>query len=155
MSSLTVHDTRKIFLANDNVRGILAIYEAERPDGQPQPPKTFFKTFDQTIKVGDYILVPTNTRHNMTVNKVVAVDVECELANQTPATWVIGKIDRRPYEQTLAKEGEMLNIIAAAEKKKMQDELKATVFANVDETKIKTLAIANMGGEGRVEDKTS
>jgi preprotein translocase subunit YajC len=142
MTSLSVHDTRKIFLANEYVRGVLAIYNADVPEGQPQPKKTFYKTFDAGIEKGDFVIVPSGTRHSMTVVKVTDVDVEIDLANQTPVTWIIGKIDRRAHEKTLAQESEMLNVIRAAEKKKMTDELKATVFGTVDQNTIAKLAIA-------------
>ena len=156
MSSLTVHDSRKIFLANANVRGILAIYEAANPDKNgPQPAQTFFKTLDPNIEVGDFCVVPSGTRHKMTTVKVTAVDAECDLANQTPVAWIIGTIDRRAYEKVIAQEGEMLNMIKAAEKAKMTEELKATVFANVDPEKIKTLAIAQAAGTPQIETKAT
>ena len=110
-STISVHASRKIFVANENVRGILAIYEHEPADKPNSASRTFFKTLDDTIAVGDFLIVPSKTRHNMTTVKVVDVDVECDLANQTPVDWIIGKIDRRAYETVLSKEGEMLAVI--------------------------------------------
>ncbi len=66
-----------IFLINPKVRAIAAVYEPDTDNRKA--PRTIFKTFDSTIEVGDYILVPTDTRHKMTVNKVVEVDVEPDL----------------------------------------------------------------------------
>lgn len=66
-----------IFLINPKVRAIAAIYEPDTDSRKA--PRTVFKTFDQSIGVNDYILVPTETRHKMTVNKVVEVDVEPDL----------------------------------------------------------------------------
>lgn len=152
-TTLSVHSSRKIFVANDNVRGLLAIYEYEPADKPGTAKRTFFKTLDPSIKVGDYLTVPSTTRHHMTTVKVVDVDVECDLADQTPVDWVIGKIDRRAYEQVVTNEGEMLNMIRSAEKKKMRADLKAAVFADVPEDQVKTLAIASMGGEGLIEGK--
>ncbi len=153
-TTLNVHNSRKIFVANENVLGLLAIYDFEPADKPGTVKRTFFKTLDHTIALGDYLVVPSNTRHNMTTVKVVGVDVECDLADQTPVDWVIGKIDRRAYEALVAKEGEMLNVIRSAEKKKMRAELKATVFADVPEDQIKTLAIANMSN-AQIEGKSS
>lgn len=152
-SSLTVHDSRKIFLANNNVRGVLAIYDAPAPKGEQQPKQVFFKTLDQKVAVDDFCVVPSATRHCMTTVKVVAVDVEVDLASQEPVSWIIGRINRAPFERTLAQEAEMLNMIKAAEKAKMVDELKATVFANVDESKIKGLDIAKADGALLIEGK--
>lgn len=147
-NTLSMHNSRKIFVANENVNGLLAIYDHEPADKPGSVKRTFFKTLDHTIKPGDYLVVPSDTRHNMTTVKVVEIDVECDLASLTPVNWVIGKIDRRAYEELVSREGEMLNVIRSAEKKKMREELKATVFADVPEDQIKTLAIAKMSGEG-------
>lgn len=152
-STISVHSSRKIFVANENVRGILAIYDHEPADKPNSVKRTFFKTLDDTIKTGDYLIVPSKTRHNMTTVKVVDTDVECDLADQTPIDWVVGKIDCRAYETVLSKEGEMLAVIRDAEKRKMRAELKAAVFADVPEDQIKTLAIANMGGTPAIEGK--
>ena len=150
---MSVHSSRKIFVTNENVKGLLAIYDFEPADKPNTAKRTFFKTLDDTIAVGDYLVVPSGTRHRMTTVKVVEIDVECDLADQTPVEWVIGRIDRRAYETLITREGEMLNVIRSAEKKKMRDELKAAVFADVPEDQIKTLAIANMGGEPQIAAK--
>ena len=55
-----------IFLISDEVRAINVTYER---DGDAK--RTLFKTFSKTIKIDDYVVVETNTRHHMTVCKVV------------------------------------------------------------------------------------
>ena len=94
-TTLSVHASRKIFVANENVRGILAIYDAEPADKPNSVKRTFFKTFDTMIEKDDFLVVPSKTRHCMTTVKVVEVDVECDLANQTPVDWVIGNMPIR------------------------------------------------------------
>lgn len=136
------HKSRTIFLVNDNVRAVLATYEVDRLDAPGSAPRTMFKTFDKTLKVGDYVLVPTETRHNMTVVKIAAVDVDPEIDSELAVEWVIGIIDRAAYENTLSQEGEMLNVIKSAEKAKRRAELAAAVLADSGD-KVKTLTIAS------------
>lgn len=143
MATPNVINSRKVFVVNDNVRGILCIYDAEPADKPGSVPRTFFKTFDKSIKVGDFLIVPTTTRHNMTVVKCVAVDVECEIELTTPCEWVVGIVDRSTYQRIVEGENEMLNTIRSAEKMKMRKELADAVLADAGD-KVKTLAIAKM-----------
>lgn len=131
-----------IFLINPKVRAISAIYEAETKERTPA--RTTFKTFDQSIKEGDYILVPTSTRHSMTVNKVVAVDVEPDLESGAQMQWVIGTIDRAAYEDVLAQEARAIELMKAAEKTHAREELRKKLMAHVDETQLAALQITRM-----------
>ena len=102
-----------IFLINPKARAIAAIYE---PDTESRKsPRTIYKTFDQTLSVGDYILVPTETRHKMTVNKVVEVDIDPDLESHTQMNWVIGVVDRVAYDDVLAQEARAIDLMKAAE----------------------------------------
>lgn len=135
-----------IFLINPKVRAIAAIYEPDTDNRKA--PRTVFKTFDQTIEVGDYILVPTDTRHKMTVNKVVEVDVEPDLESGAQMNWVIGAVERGPYEEVLAQESRAIDLMKAAEKTHAREELRKKMMAHVDETKLAALQITRMSGDG-------
>jgi len=124
-----------VFLINKNVRAIAATYEAEE-----NAPRTIFKTFDDDLKAGDFIVVPTNTRHKMTVCKVVEVDVDPDFDSQTQMAWVVGVVEKADYEDVLAKEAEAIRVVKAAELKKKRDDLRETMFANHIDT-IKALPI--------------
>lgn len=135
-----------IFLINPKVRAIAAIYE---PDTDARKaPRTIFKTFDQTISVGDFVLVPTETRHKMTVNKVVDVDVEPDLESSVQMNWVIGTVDRLMYEDVLKQEARAIDLMKAAEKTHAREELRKKMMAHVDETKLAALQITRMSGDG-------
>lgn len=139
--------TTAIFLVNQNVRAIRAAYEAGE-----NAPTTTFKTFDQSVAVGDYLIVPTDTRHNMTVVKVTEVDVEVDLESPIKITWVISKIDLSAFEEVQAGEKEMLDQIKSAEKRRKQEALRDAIFTDQQE-KIKALSIANMGSTPALEGK--
>lgn len=114
-----------VFLINDRVRAIHCTYEA----GENQP-RTLFKTFDATIKEGDFVVVPTNTRHLMTVVKVVAVDVEFDIETSAKVDWVISRLDLAPHWETLAQEQEAIRTIQSAEKNRKREELRKSVLAD-------------------------
>jgi len=133
-----------IFLVNQNVRAIKAIYEKQEVAPHPEVPRTIFKTFDPDIAVGDLLVVPTNTRHNMTVVKVVEVDVEVDLESPTLIDWVVSKISLKDYQNILSGEKEMLDLVKSAEKRRKQEALKAAIFSD-QQDKISALSIAHTG----------
>jgi hypothetical protein len=141
-----VNYSTAIFLINPKVRAIAAIYEPDTDSRKA--PRTVFKTFDQTISTGDYILVPTETRHKMTVNKVVEVDVEPDLESAACMHWVIGTVDRVAFEDVLTQEARAIELMKAAEKTHAREELRKKMMAHVDETKLNALQITRMTGDG-------
>jgi hypothetical protein len=131
-----------VFLINDTCRAVEAIYEADTD--QRKAPRTIFKTFDDTIKAGDIILVPSETRHRVTTCKVTAVDIEIDITTTADIKWVIGVVDQAHYEQLKAVEENAIRQIKAAEKTHQREELKKKMFANMDENAIKTLQLAKL-----------
>jgi hypothetical protein len=129
-----------IFLVNKSVRAIAGIYEDD-DNGKRPVPKQIFKTLDPSISAGDFVLVPTNTRHKMTVNKVVEVDVDVDFDNATPMAWVIGVVDRTEFERTTKMEEQAIATIKSAEKRRRQDELRAALLK--DNPELQTLAIVD------------
>lgn len=136
-----------VFLVNKNVRAVAGIYEDDE-GGKKSPPRTLFKTLDATIKVGDFVLVPTSTRHKMSVNKIVEVDCDVDYDSSVQIAWVISVVERADYERTLRMEESAIAAIKSAEKRRKQDELKAALLK--DNPELATLAIANMTLEGEI-----
>lgn len=130
-----------VFLINKNVRAIMATYESE-----DVAKRTAFKTLDPDIKVGDYIIVPTDTRHKMTVCKVVETDVDLDFDSTVPVLWVIGVVDRSDHEKVLEQEGKAIQAIKSAELHKKRNDLRdAMLGAHLDT--IKALPIAALNGD--------
>lgn len=142
--SVTNYSTA-IFLFNNKVRAVLAIYEADTKD--TKAPRTMFKTLDSDIKVDDFVLVPTNTRHNMTVVKVTDVGVEVDLESSIKVDWIIGPIDRLHYEQVLSMEAQAVNAIKSAQTTRKRNELREALLADVPVDTIKALPIAAFNGD--------
>lgn len=130
-----------VFLINPNVRAIKAIYELDTDS--KSAPRTMFKTMDPTISVDDFVIVPTGTRHGMTVVKVVETDVEFDINSPTKIEWVVQTVDRAPYEAILKSENDAISQMKQAEINHQREELRKKMFANIDPTK---LALARMSG---------
>lgn len=128
-----------VFLINDNVRAVSGTYEAG-----DNAARTMFKTFDPSVKVGDFVLVPTNTRHNMTVVKIMEVDIEFDIETSTKVEWVIGRIDLTAYDKMLAQEQVAIVTIQSAEKNRKRKALREAIFSDAEDA-LNKLPIAAIG----------
>ena len=136
--------TTAIFLINKNVRAVMCNYEPDAPGKTAM--FTMFKTLDATIREGDFVIVPTNTRHNMTVSKVMETDVDVDFDSGALVGWIISKIDRSTYEVTLSQEGDAITVIKSAEKTKKRNELAAALLAD-SAGALKALPITTVSGD--------
>ena len=132
-----------IFLINDNARAVMCAYESHET-----APRTMFKTMDQTIQEGDFVIVQSGTRHGMTVVKVVDTDPEIEpdFDSREDLKWIVGTIDLEDFEALKKQEDEAIAAIKKAEKRKKRADLRRTLMADYEET-IRELPIAG-NGEG-------
>lgn len=128
-----------VFLINEDVRAIAAIYEKDGP-------KTLFKTLDPSVEVGDFVVVESSTRHGMTVVEVVEVDVEFNIETQGEMKWIVQAISMNRHEEVLAQEQAAIAAVQSAERARKKRELKAALFAD-HEDKLKTLALANQSDD--------
>lgn len=145
-----MNKTTAVFLINDRVRMIRASYEADTPNAKAST--ELFKTFDHTIKAGDLVNVVSTTRHNVTVCKVQAVDVDYDIETSASVQWVIDKVDMAQHLKTLGMEDEALAAIASAEKNRRREELKKAIFADA-EAKLSAMPLAQFDGPIAIESK--
>ena len=155
-----------IFLINNEVRGIAVTYEkidlskdttqmkyqpaylgaGRLPDGA-----VVMKTMDQDIKINDYVIVPTDTRHGMTVCQVVAIDVEIDFDLTTECHWIVGKVDTAPFEKLRQQEAEA---IARLKESKTHARRKTLAAELMDKLDADTLAsIPMLSAPGKEEAK--
>lgn len=134
-----------VFLLNTSCRAIMASYELDQPGGKLAP-RTMFKTFDATIKLGDIVNVVSNTRHGFTVVRVTDVDVEPDFNSSEKVEWIVGKVDMVTHENLVAQEAQFHTMIQSAEKRKKRDELRAALLA--DNEALQALPIAQVAQIG-------
>lgn len=159
----TMNYSTAIFLIDENVRAIAVSYEpvdltkdttqmkytpAYLETGKPKD-AIVMKTMDPGIAVNDYVIVPTNTRHGMTVCRVVATDFEIDFDSSEECHWIVGKVDTAPFEELRQKEAEILAQMkeakALARRKKLAEEMKDKMDAD------KLASIPTLSGPGREE----
>jgi hypothetical protein len=137
-----------VFLLNDEVRGIKCEYEPVEEN--PKRQTYFFKTMDQSIEVGDYVVVPTNTRVGQTVVRVTEIDVDPDFDFDKPVSWIIDRVDTSNYTELLEQEEAAIKVAQSAEKRKKREELRKSMDLDKD-ARINELAIANRSDEALIE----
>lgn len=111
-----------VFLITPTVRMIQVSYKLDRNE---QPEGLYsFKTFDRKIKKGDYVIVPTDTRHGLTVVRVEATDIEPDFDSRLDYKWIVGKVDLADFDKIRSQEEDAIVRIQAAEKRKRREELR-------------------------------
>jgi hypothetical protein len=135
----TMNYSTAILLINDKINLVKGSYELNS-DGKPTS-LTTFKTFED-LSVGDFVVVPTDTRHNMTVFRIEEVDVDVDdyIDYHAELKWVIAKVDKTAYENCLKIEQDGIKIIKSAEKRRKREELKKSVLADLEEKDLALLA---------------
>ncbi len=128
-----------ILIMNPDARCIKVTYEVDTDHAKA--PREMFKTFDKNIKVGNYVIVPTNTRHNLTICKVVEVDVDDWMDTSKEIGWVVGTVDMADAEKLKNWESTAIEGLKEAEKRKRRRELHASMTAAMDEKEKEGLAL--------------
>jgi hypothetical protein len=136
--------SKAVFILNDAARGINCSYEPNA-NGSPLAGKSYtFKTLDPNIAVGDLVVVPTDTRYNFTVVKVVEVDVDVDLDDSVQLKWIVDKVDIPAYESLLKQEEATCQKLRSAELLDKRKKMREKLFA--DQERLKGLPLANMEG---------
>ena len=133
-----------VMLINQNIRAIKTVYEDEIEHKHQTP--VMFKTLDQEIKVGDFAIIPSHTRHKKTVVKVTEVDCDLDFESDVILEWVIDKVVTANHEKILVEEKVWLDALQKAEKRRKRDEIKKSMLDMYKEDGVQGLGIATMGG---------
>lgn len=131
-----------IFLINSDVRAVSVSYETDH-EGKGKRPFTTFNTFEDDLVEGDYVVIPTGTRHDMTVARVEEVDVEIDFDSGVQLQWIIDRVDTSARNKVEAQEADAIAKIKSAEKRAKQDQLREKLLA--DNPDLAGLSIANIG----------
>lgn len=110
-----------IFLVNKSVRPVRVSYDPDMPKNNN--PEKFFKTLDAALAKGDYIVVPTSTRHGFTVCKIEEIDFIVNFDSTIQFDWVVGKVDKEAFDSIVAQERVVLDRVAKAEENRKRKEL--------------------------------
>jgi hypothetical protein len=130
----------RVFLINNKLRAIKAIYEPQDAITRNNNTPKMFKTLDPELKVGDYIVVPSSTRHKMTTMLVTEVDVDVDYDSPAQVDWVVDKIDVAAYKVLKDQEDQAIAVLKSAEAHRKREELKKSLL-DFDLEKVKALPI--------------
>lgn len=111
-----------IFLISDVARAVLVSYET--PAQGHEAETTMFKTLDPDIKIDDYVVVATDTRHHMTVCKVIETDIDVDFDMSSEVKWIIGVVNTADADEIKRQEDDAILKIKSAEKRRKRDELR-------------------------------
>lgn len=131
-----------VMLINQNIRAIKTTYEPDTPSKKHE--RYTFKTLDHSIKPGDYVVVPTDTRHGMTVVLVDEVDVDVDFESGVEIKWAVSKVAVEESQKILLEEQKWIDTLKASEKRRKREEIKKNIFDMYQDDGIDKLAIANM-----------
>lgn len=140
-----------VMLFNKEIRAINVTYEPDT-DRNLQP-RTMFKTVDKSIKKGDFVAIPTNTRHNITVVKVEDVDVEVDFDSSVEVKWIVGKVDTETSAKITEDETVWIAQLKASEKHRKAEEMKKNVIAMYEYEGGNKMPLPNIGGTLSIEHK--
>lgn len=128
-----------VLVMNQEARCVKTIYE---PDTQNvKQTREMFKTFDKSLKVGDFVVVPTGTRFNLTVCQIVETDVDDWMDTHKELGWVVGRVDMADSEKVKAWEASAIEALKDAEKRKRRRELQASMTEAMNEKEKEGLAL--------------
>lgn len=148
---MTVNYSTAVMLINPNIRAIKTIYEPD-PDNR-KGPRTIFKTLDKSIKKGDYVVVPSDTRHKKTLVLVDEVDVEVDFESSVEVKWVVSKVTVSDYVHVLGEETKWIEALKASEIRKKREEIKKNMLDMYADTDVTAMPIANMADVHALEHK--
>lgn len=134
-----------IFLIDETVRAVVCSYEGDRNDRM-----TTFKTIDASIKKDDLVIVPTTTRAGFTVVRVIDDLVDIDYDNQTQMSWILGRVDREPYDKIIAQESSIVQQVKEAEISRKRSELANSLKAHHD-GRLSQLSIGSALGKPAAE----
>lgn len=128
-----------ILVMNTDARCVKVIYE---PDTDHiKQTRGMFKTFDKTLKVDDFVVVPTDTRWSLTICKIVDVDVDDWMDTSKEIGWVVGRVDMADAEKVKAWEADAIQGLKDAEKRKRRREMQASMTEAMNEKEKEGLAL--------------
>lgn len=128
-----------ILVMNPEARCVKVIYE---PDTEHvKQTREMFKTFDKTLKVDDFVVVPTGTRLNLTVCKIVAVDTDDWMDTSKEIGWVVGRVDLADATKLKEWEATAIEGLKDSEKRKRRRELQASMTEAMNEKEKEGLAL--------------
>lgn len=128
-----------VMLINKNIRAVKLEYQPDDPS-----PK-IFKTLLTDLKIGDFVVVESDTRFKMTTVKVIELDCDVDFDSSKHMGWVVGKINVADHDKIRKLETEAINLIRKGELKKRKEEILKNTLDAVTAEDLAKLEISTLG----------
>lgn len=141
--TMSTNYSTAVMLFNSDIRAVRVSYDPkDLVSGKPRD--YLFKTLDPDIKAGDYVSIPTDSRHNMTIGKVEEVDSEVDFDADIELKWIISRVPTDGYEAILKDEQAWIAEMKKAQIRKKKEDIKKNMLDmyQADGASLETLAIA-------------
>lgn len=139
----TMNYSTAVMLFNQDIRAVRVSYDPnDKVNGVVK--SYLFKTLDPDLKVGDFVSIPTDTRHNITVAKVEEVDAEVDFDSTFEMKWIVSRVPVKEYEGILADEQVWIAEMKKAQNLKKKEDIKKSMLDmyQANGSSLETLAIA-------------
>jgi len=152
--------TTAIFLISDKVKMHAVTFAPDDRTVDAKARRYHFKTFDDDLQIGQYVVVPSSLKdkrdHGMSVAQIQELDVEVDFDSGHEYKWIIGCVHPEDFENIKLQEEEAIAAIRKAEKTRRKkelrqdlmddagDELKKTPHLRHKERRVKTLCTSHL-----------
>jgi len=142
-----------VMLINEDIIAVSTLYTPD-PEKGAKGPRTIFKTLDKSIKSGDFVVVPTSSRHYMTVVKVDEVGVDVDFEDPEVVDWIIARVDATAADKIKTLEQVWIEKLKQSEKKHQKNELRKKLLGSTEaDIDLSKLAISNLTDVTALEHK--
>lgn len=139
----TMNYSTAVMLFNQDIRAVRVSYD---PDefSRDKNKSYLFKTLDPDLKVGDFVTIPTDTRHKLTVARVEEVESEVDFDSDLEIKWIVSRVPVKEYGGILIDEQEWIGQMKKAQNRKKKEDIKKNMIEmyQADGASLETLAIA-------------
>lgn len=120
-----------VFMLNKGARCISVSYDkaTDRNGKVTGAELKSFKSLDTAIKVGDFVVVPTDTRWGFTIGRVEQVDLRVNYNSSEQMRWIVSRVDKDQYENFCKQEDTLIERVADAEEEDQRSKLAAKLMA--------------------------
>ena len=132
-----------VMLFNADIRAVRVSYDPNDKIGADVK-SYLFKTLDPNIKEGDFVAIPTDTRHKITIGKVEEVDAEVDFDDATEIKWIVSLVPTKEHESILKDEQQWISEMKKAQNRKKKEDIKKNMVEmyQADGSNLDVLAIA-------------
>lgn len=132
-----------VMLINKSIRAVKGQYD---PEVQGSKSVTIFKTLLQDLKIDDFVVVESGTRHGITTVKIIEVDTVVDFDSSAEIKWVVGKIDMDAHKKIIEMEKAAIDVIKKGEMRKRREGIYKNIVDAEAAGEIDKLDIAKLTG---------